>query len=111
MPYKDKEEQRIWQKKNTEKLKEYNKQYYSQYKKTARGQKLRTICQWKRRGINCNDEWEEVYDWWFNCKSCDICHKVFDESKVRCLDHDHTLEGYNVRGIICRTCNNILLEL
>lgn len=97
--------------KNREKLKEYNKQYHSQYHKTKKGQKVKTIGQWKHRGINCNDEWEEVYEWWLNCKSCDICDKVFDKRQNKCVDHDHTLEGYNVRGILCRTCNNILLEL
>jgi len=87
------------------------KEYQSGYIKTLKGQKVKTISRWKSRGINCNDEWDEVYDWWANCETCNICDKVFESSSHKCVDHNHTLEGYNVRGILCRTCNNILLEL
>ena len=81
------------------------------YHATPKGYKIQTIGCWKKRGIRCDEEWDEVYDWWLNAKSCDICDKEFENSKDRCLDHDHILEGYNVRGILCKSCNNWWNEL
>ncbi len=86
------------------------KKYGSEYIKTAKGKKVKRISQWKRRGIKCDEAWDEVYEWWMNEKTCNICDKEFTDGN-KCLDHDHTLEGYNVRGILCRSCNNILREL
>jgi len=81
------------------------------YNATPEGYKIQTIGCWKKRGINCDEEWDEVYDWWLNVKTCDICDKEFEKSRNKCLDHDHTLEGYNVRGILCKKCNNYQNEL
>ncbi len=107
MPYKD-----------SEKLKEYNLQYYQknkerikEYRKTPQGKKPRKISVWKQHGIQCDEEWDEVYEWYISCKNCDICDKEFVNSRDRCLDHDHTLEGYNIRGILCQKCNYYQNEL
>ena len=130
MSYDHKEYMREYNRKNKEKYKLQNreralnyyydnkehvlsnvKKYQVEYVKTAQYQKSSTISRWRSRGINCNGEWDEVFDWWLNAKTCDICDKGFDKSSNKCLDHDHILEGYNVRGILCRSCNNVLLEL
>ena len=37
---------------------------------------------------------------------CDFCQTEFKNSTDRCLDHDHDiLDSYNIRGILCRSCN------
>jgi len=66
---------------------------------------------WKRQGIRCDEEWDEVDDWYMNTQTCDICDKIFENTRDKCLDHDHHLEGYNIRGILCQKCNNVSNEL
>ena len=111
MPHKDKEVRRKYlqeyYRKNYERL---NKQY-AEWGKTPKGHKQQTIRNWKHHGINCDEEWDEVFDWWLNAKTCNICDKEFVISTDKCLDHDHILEGYNVRGILCQKCNNYQNEL
>ena len=112
MPYNHKEYMREYNKKNKERLNKQsaewyakNKDYQVKYRKTLKGHKIHTISNWKSLGINCNEEWNDLYDWWDNCETCDICDKAFDKRNNKCVDHDHTIEEYNVRGILCRVCN------
>tara|TARA_R100000935_G_C2684957_1_gene104202 strand:+ start:54 stop:461 length:408 start_codon:yes stop_codon:yes gene_type:complete len=79
--------------------------------KTPRGIKSNKTKVWKKIGIRCNDEWEEVYDWYSCSTNCDICNKPFTASIDKCLDHDHHLDGYNIRGILCKKCNHHTNEL
>lgn len=112
MPYNHKEYMREYNRKNKERLNKMsadwymkNKDYQVEYRKTDKGYKMNTISCWKNQHkINCDDEWDEVFEWWLNSKTCDICDDEFTP-KNKCLDHDHHLEGYNVRGVICRKCN------
>ena len=96
-----------WRDKN----KDYMKNYSYSWKRSEKGYKSQTISCWKGRGINCDEEWDEVFDWWLNAKTCNICDKEFVISTDKCLDHDHILEGYNVRGVLCQKCNNVSNEL
>ena len=96
-------EMKVWRDKN--------KDYQVEYRKTDKGYKITTISCWKSQyKINCDEEWDEVFEWWLNAKTCDICDKEFTKGN-KCLDHDHHLEGYNVRGILCQRCNNYQNEL
>ena len=102
-----KEQRADWGAKNKDHVKQYNKQHA----KTPNGIKYRKIADWKRHGIQCNDEWEEVYEWYSETANCNICDKLFLTSKDKCLDHHHHLEGYNIRGILCNRCNYYKNEL
>jgi len=125
MPYKDseklKEYLRQYREKNKERIRQQRKEtdtlYYlknkeqiikknARYRKTPQGKKSRRIERWKHQGIQCDEEWDEVDDWYMNTSTCDICEKIFKNSTDKCLDHDHTLAGYNIRGILCKKCNH-----
>jgi len=60
-----------------------------------------TIYNWKRRGLI--DDYEKVYDIVMNTVKCNLCDKVFDCDKNRCMDHDHTTGKF--RQVLCRSCN------
>jgi len=100
-----------WHRQFRENNREFLRQRSKEYRQTSRYKEVSKIHIWKKRGIRCDEEWGEVYDWWLNAKTCDICDKEFVNSKDRCLDHDHILEGYNVRGILCKKCNYYKNEL
>ena len=114
----DKAYMKAYRDKNREKRKEYYKQWrmdnveatYAHWN-TPRQKKSHAISRWKWFGIRCDDEWDEVYEWYSSKTNCDICDKLFVKSKDKCLDHDHHLEGYNVRAILCSKCNNHRNEL
>ena len=100
MPYKDIEQKR----KNS-------REWKRNYAKTEAGIKKGRIDNWKRSGIVCENNWNEIYDWVISTTQCDICDCILTQSKRatltrKCLDHDHTLKGeYNIRGVICHGCN------
>ena len=94
----EKQRSRDWEKKNPE--------YKKQYRATPKGKSVVALSNWRRRGVECDEEWSEVYDWYMETTNCNICDKELKDSYDKCLDHDHTLEGYNVRAIICRSCNS-----
>jgi len=63
---------------------------------------------WKKHGIFCDGEWDEVYDWYMSETHCNVCDTLLslDAGKSRkVLDHDHEIDGYNIRGVICCSCN------
>tara|TARA_R100000935_G_C2770352_1_gene137400 strand:- start:480 stop:791 length:312 start_codon:yes stop_codon:yes gene_type:complete len=92
-----------WREKNKESIKEYHK--------SSRRISSSKISVWKQRGIRCDGVWDEVYEWFSNTTNCNICDKLFVVSKDKCLDHDHHLDGYNIRGILCQRCNHRANEL
>ena len=105
-----------WREKNKEYMKEYRKKYpgagyLREWRKTPKGRRNQKISDWRTYGIQCNDEWGEVYEWYSNTTNCNICDKLFVKSIDKCLDHDHNLQGYNLRGILCKKCNNFSNEL
>jgi len=66
------------------------------------------IASWKQRGMIHND-WDFMYSifmWW---NTCDICNKVFTNSRDKQLEHNHFIKDReNIRGIVCNRCNTIL---
>ena len=111
-----KEYSKQYAKKHSIALKKYKSEWgksekREEYKKSSRRIKQNKIHSWKQQGIQCNFEWDEVYEWYSNTTNCDICSKLFVVSMDMCLDHDHELQGYNIRGILCQRCNNWSNEL
>ncbi len=111
MPHADKEVRRKYLQAYHQKNRDERIEYLREYRKRPGAQKSSKIHVWKRLGIRCDEEWDEVHDWWLNAKTCDICDTIFEDSFQKCLDHDHTLEGYNIRGILCKKCNCYQNEL
>ena len=130
MPTNSKEYNRAYYAKNREVIYEKKKEHLIEYGKKWRGQnkdrmkittqkyrktpksiKCAKLNAWKQHGIECNSEWDEVYEWYSSTTNCYICDKLFVESKDKCLDHDHELQRYNIRGILCRKCNNHYNEI
>jgi hypothetical protein len=66
------------------------------------GKKSYTINNWKRRGLK--DDYEKIYDIVMNTTKCNLCDKVFDCDRNRCMDHDHKTGKF--RLVLCRSCNN-----
>lgn len=110
-----------YKEKNREKIREWHREYNQRpdiqemvrkKRRTPEYRRKNTIRSWQHLGIDCNGEWDEVWDWYSTSTHCGICDVEFTElySKrtraTRCVDHDHDLEGYNVRGVICLACNN-----
>jgi phage-related protein len=104
-----------------EKKKEYRerkKEYLIEYRKNNReriknlnqkpeNKKARTLNDWKRRGLICND-YDDLYDRYLastNCENCDVEYgKMGDGTgKWRCMDHDH--ETGEFRNFLCNACN------
>ena len=85
---------------NKEKIKENKKIYYQSKicKKSYR------ISNWKQRGVIHND-FNELYDYFINCKNCDNCNCCLDlcNKSKKCLDHCHTTGEF--RNILCHSCN------
>ena len=121
---KNAEKYKAYQKKyrdaNREKLREANALYYNSphikeryilKRATPSWRRGNTIRSWKHLGIKCDEEWDEVFEWYKDATHCWICDKTFNElytprnGATRCLDHDHTTDEYNVRGVICVSCN------
>ena len=124
MPYKDKEKLKEYNKEyyknnkeeiikkvgeyrenNKQKIKEYKKEYQKEYNQTEKGIKVRTIRDWKRRGLVC-DDYDELYDKYIIAENCEECEVKFEE-KIgkyhRCMDHNHTTGLF--RNFLCNTCN------
>ncbi len=95
-----------WKNANKDKLKEH----FNKYRQSPKGIKMRRIHGWRQQGIKCDGEWDELYEWYQTTTNCNICGASFQDVK-RCLDHDHTIEGYNVRQVLCYSCNQFHNEL
>jgi len=101
-----KEYDRRYNERNREKIRERHREYY----KSENGKKIRRTHEWKLQGIIA-DSWEEVYSWYMETETCDICDRVLttgtlNTSSMKCLDHDHSIkDDYNIRGVICHSCN------
>ena len=121
MPYKDPkcpaaiESQRRRNKKHKAKFKEkykakdaLRKEYFKNYGKNSPNMyRLRTINNWKRRGI-IDTDYDALFEYYLNCNECMICLNRFDKRINKHLDHDH--ETGEPRYILCRSCNVGLLS-
>jgi len=104
MPYKNKEDQKRWQKQNREKCNEINKKYYLNNPHKKR------IGSWIEQGIKLreNEDWDSIYLYYITCEDCESCGiELTDDKKItatrRCLDHDHST-GF-IRDVLCHSCN------
>jgi len=62
---------------------------------------------WKIKGVVLTDkfkDYDELYDYYLECKCCEICGIPFDSIK-KCLDHNHDTGFF--RAILCNSCNRI----
>jgi len=106
-----KKQKNKYYKENKEKLKKKHKKYreenrekIKEYQHTPQNKKSKTISHWKRQGIIC--DYEHYYNIYLQQTKCYYCRKEFKNTRDRHLDHDHSItDYYNVRGILCRSCN------
>ena len=65
--------------------------------------KRTTKSSWKYKGL-IMDNFEEIYDDYIHQTNCEICGKLFEKSRDRCMDHSHITGEF--RNIVCQRCNN-----
>ena len=95
----------------TKDLHEYRKKYWILNKEKLthanrhdpKRKKQLTLGRWKHRGVKYED-YDKLYENYFNTESCEACGIELTNPFMRCLDHDHTTG--DVRAVICRGCNN-----
>tara|TARA_R110000772_G_scaffold119339_1_gene225321 strand:+ start:220 stop:687 length:468 start_codon:yes stop_codon:yes gene_type:complete len=68
--------------------------------------KANTRMNWKKRDIEFRDDghFQFVYHEYIHAKNCELCNKLFTNSKDRHLDHSHITK--QPRYIVCQCCNN-----
>ncbi len=109
-PQKMTEEQKAkrkeYMKKYNERKKQERKEYYKIHNQKPEVKKTRKINEWKRRGL-ISDNYDEIYDKWFNATNCEQCNIIFTEDNIyarKCMDHCHKTGEF--RNIICHPCNS-----
>tara|TARA_R110001592_G_scaffold12087_1_gene58519 strand:- start:36 stop:479 length:444 start_codon:yes stop_codon:yes gene_type:complete len=72
----------------------------------CKNHKSNTKSNWKRRNIEFRDDghFNYVYYEYIHCSKCELCNKLFLNSKDRHLDHSHSTK--QPRYIVCQSCNN-----
>jgi len=80
-----------------------------EYKLTPNGKKRQKLANWRSGGMRFgkkNYMFDIIYEDFIKQTHCECCGKPFSTEMDKTLDHDHnTDEDYNIRGIICRSCN------
>jgi hypothetical protein len=104
---------------NTEKKKEYAKQYNQtlegkisaqKWRKSHGGKKSKRINQWKRQGI-ITDDYDALYNHYLRTSYCDACrveltYDRYPTATTKVVDHDHSItDAPNFRNILCNSCN------
>ena len=97
-----------YRKDNKEAIAKHMKKYGKVYNKTPKGKMRGIICNWKQRGLVCED-YIALYNQYINVTNCDNCTvtfgKIGDGSGThKCMDHCHTTGAF--RNFLCCTCNN-----
>jgi len=107
------ESNRKYRENNKDKMKQYResiKDKFKEYCTTPEFIKTKRICDWKRRGVIC-DDFDALYNHYLKTSYCDFCRCELSIDKVRtvntkCLDHDHSItDRPNFRNILCHSCN------
>lgn len=57
---------------------------------------------WIRSGL-IMDNFDEIYNKYIYATNCDLCDKVFPNTKDRQMEHDHKTGEF--RNIVCMRCN------
>ena len=85
--------------------KEERREKRKEYDQSPKGKKSRKISSWKIRGLLCDsyEEYEQIYERWFNSKKCEKCDKKYEEDNWKCMDHEHSTGLF--RNILCNCCN------
>ena len=120
MPYKDTEKRkeycRQYRLKNKEKVKKINKEWRENNKEhiyeknkeyvNDEGKHINICAKWRSRGIKLrtNEDWDSIYLFYITCEECEGCGVNLNNIK-RCLDHDH--ETGFIRNVLCNRCNVI----
>jgi hypothetical protein len=102
-----KQRKKEYMKKYNEKKKQEKKEYYKIHNQKPEIKKQRKINEWKRRGL-ITDDYDEIYDKWFNATNCDNCNVNFEKTQItsmksKCMDHCHKTGQF--RNILCHPCN------
>ena len=92
-----KKKRREYLKKNKEKIRQYQKQYSKDNKAKMAEYGL------VKYGLTFEDKTKMIIE---QNNKCAICHNEFSSSKHTHVDHCHSTE--KVRGILCKSCNNML---
>jgi len=59
---------------------------------------------WKKGGLDmCN--FEETYEKYITSSKCELCSKIFKNSKDRHMEHNNTTGKF--RNIVCTKCNKL----
>ena len=91
-----------YREKNKEKVKAKNRKY----RETEAGKKSSRIQHWLNRGIVYPD-YQDLYHYVYHeCNHCETCKEEFIDNHNkyrRVIDHCHIT--YEIRGIICHSCN------
>ena len=71
----------------------------------CKNHKSNTKSNWKRRNIEFRDDghFNYVYYEYIHATNCELCNKLFSNSRDRHLDHCH--ETGDIRYICCQSCN------
>tara|TARA_R110000824_G_scaffold9008_1_gene40716 strand:- start:39 stop:491 length:453 start_codon:yes stop_codon:yes gene_type:complete len=70
-----------------------------------------TKARWKQGGLiwSSEEEFEEIYQRYFESTHCELCNKPYKNSKDRNMDHIHLIDnkfGW-FRNIVCTSCNKL----
>tara|TARA_R110002167_G_scaffold355988_1_gene570603 strand:- start:2459 stop:2947 length:489 start_codon:yes stop_codon:yes gene_type:complete len=93
-------EQRSIRSNYSEERKEELRKQCRERPKTEKNKKCQRIGTWCKRGLHIDENINDLYIRYINCKECEWCHK---EVKKQLMEHNHT--SGECRGIVCNSCN------